>query len=342
MKKTTMGGMILAPAILAGVGTFSVANASEVPVDVPQNSTGDFQYANGKVDLNTARQQILNETNAIRAQAGLPPVKLANSLNNVAQSCSQEQASMGYMHHCDGFANKFRPGWTTASENVAMGYSLSQVTEGWRTSPGHYRNMTDPQATHLGIGIAYDSQGMPYYTQNFAGYNPGTLPAGDEVNGSSTPAPETPAPAKPAPTTPAPAKPAPTIPAPTTPAPAAPADTNPCPWSPGGAAPETPAPAPAAPEVPAPVVPVSDTTPAAPVSDATGNIITADEIGSWRSNFPIISSLIPVEWDQAIADIVNVWTPIFNGGQPVSPCPQSTFSNDVTGAAWETTTAPAI
>ncbi|MCU1559326.1 CAP domain-containing protein, partial [Mycetocola sp.] len=61
----------------------------------------------------------------------------------------------------------------------------------WKASPGHYRNITQASANTLGIGVAADSSGRLYFTQNFA-----TNPAGSVSSApvSSAPA-TTPAPA---------------------------------------------------------------------------------------------------------------------------------------------------
>ena len=236
MSSSLLRGLAVAPAILVGVGSLSAANAQEAPALEEKSSASISASTFAQSDIATARAQILKETNQVRAEAGLAPLQLSHALNKVAQGCSEQQSTQGYMAHCDNFASKFPQGWTTASENVAMGYSVGEVTTGWRTSPGHYRNMTDPKATHIGIGIAYGADGTPYYTQNFAGYAPGTLPASDSAD-----APATPKPAKPAPTKPA--NPAPTKPV--TPKPAEPTPATPKPAQPTPSAPEAPATIPA-------------------------------------------------------------------------------------------------
>lgn len=231
MSSSLLRGLAVAPAILVGVGSLSVANAQEASSIEEKPAVLSSASTFATSDVVAARAQILKETNHVRAEAGLPPLKLSNALNSVAQGCSQQQAAQGYMAHCDNFASKFPQGWITASENVAAGYSVGQVTTGWRNSPGHYRNMTDPKATHIGIGIAYGADGTPYYTQNFAGYAEGVLPASDNVNTPAQPTTPT-APVNPTkPVTPA----KPSTPAkPVTPAPEAPADdswTTPANWS---------------------------------------------------------------------------------------------------------------
>ena len=64
-----------------------------------------------------------------------------------------------------------------AGENIYMGarfdYAVDLVTQarlivdGWMTSPGHRRNMLDPNYTHVGIGVAARGKDC-YATQIFA------------------------------------------------------------------------------------------------------------------------------------------------------------------------------
>ena len=144
---------IAAPASLSG----SVPQAGHAPA-----STG--------WDESSVRRHILDATNEARAEAGLPTVSADQALDDVAQTCSQTQAANDVMAHCTGFQTRYPPGWTAAAENVAFGYSVESVVDGWMNSPGHRANILRTDATHLGIGYAISSQGRPYYTQNFATY----------------------------------------------------------------------------------------------------------------------------------------------------------------------------
>jgi titin len=121
-------------------------------------------------DLANARIQILNETNAARANAGLPPLQMNTALNEIAQGCSQFQAEEFQMQHCYGYENSYPAGWHWAAENVAAGYMPNTVVTGWMNSDGHRANILNPNATDIGIGYYMDDNGHRYYTQNFAGY----------------------------------------------------------------------------------------------------------------------------------------------------------------------------
>jgi uncharacterized protein YkwD len=42
--------------------------------------------------------------------------------------------------------------WGFAAENLGAGYStLDDAVQGWKTSPGHRKNLLDPHATEIGI-----------------------------------------------------------------------------------------------------------------------------------------------------------------------------------------------
>ena len=58
--------------------------------------------------------------------------------------------------------------WRSVAENVAYGYaSAAAVMTGWMNSSGHRRNILSSN-THIGVGLAYGSDGLPYWTQVFA------------------------------------------------------------------------------------------------------------------------------------------------------------------------------
>lgn len=115
------------------------------------------------------RALILQQTNDLRAQNGLPALRLNSALNDIAQDWSVQQARVSAMSHRPNFHLLYPGGWSRASENVAAGYSPSNVVSAWAGSPGHRANMLST-STDIGIGIAANSAGRLYYTQNFGRY----------------------------------------------------------------------------------------------------------------------------------------------------------------------------
>lgn len=113
------------------------------------------------------RALILQNTNALRAQNGLPPLRVSAVLHTIAQDWSARQASAGVMSHRPRFTSMYPSGWSSAAENVAAGYRPASVVDAWAGSPGHRANLLS-SSTHIGIGVAMSAGGRLYYTQNFA------------------------------------------------------------------------------------------------------------------------------------------------------------------------------
>jgi len=122
-----------------------------------------------------AAQDVLALVNAERRARGLAPMVLDGRLQSIAQSHSVDQAARRTMSHTGGDGSTLRVRmdrsgfpWRSAGENVAYGYSTSTaVMNGWMNSSGHRANILG-SFTHLGVGLAYSSTGVPYWTQVFA------------------------------------------------------------------------------------------------------------------------------------------------------------------------------
>lgn len=117
-----------------------------------------------------AVQQILADTNALRAQLGLQPLARNASLDSVAQAWTQRMADANKLSHNPSVGSQIPSGWTRWGENVAAGYTYRSVVNGWRGSSGHYSNMVDPLFTDIGIGYV-ERNGSTFFTQDFARYS---------------------------------------------------------------------------------------------------------------------------------------------------------------------------
>lgn len=120
--------------------------------------------------IEAVRTEILNDTNAYRAQHGLPPLKLHPDMNVVAQNWTENMAARNQLSHNPSYSSQIPAGWMTAGENIAAGQNWTEVTTAWYNSTGHRANLLDDTYTHIGIGYATNASGHPYYTQNFAMY----------------------------------------------------------------------------------------------------------------------------------------------------------------------------
>ena len=155
---TASSAALAAPAAPQG----APAAAAAVPAQVTSEGA---QYAD----------TVLNKVNELRSSMGLQPVTRYQELDAVAQDWSEQQAAANNMSHRPDFTSVYPKGWTTGSENVAWrtagGDTGAIIFDQWLNSPGHYKNMTDPNVNSIGIGFAPTSDGKWYATQNFAAYN---------------------------------------------------------------------------------------------------------------------------------------------------------------------------
>lgn len=117
-------------------------------------------------------QKVLDNTNRLRAEKGLKPLKLDPNLTAYAQVRASEIAIQFNHKRLDG-GSVFEPpkGWTTVGENNHGGSSTGAgAVESWRNSQGHYKNMINPAFEMIGIGVVYDpnSQLKYHWVQFFA------------------------------------------------------------------------------------------------------------------------------------------------------------------------------
>jgi len=118
---------------------------------------------------------VFDIVNAERTARGLPAMVYDSRLELAAQRHSEDQAAMGRMTHTgsDGSSMTQRIdrvgfAWRSAAENVAYGYQTpAAVMAAWMASDGHRRNILSAN-TRIGVGLAYGSDGRPYWTQVFA------------------------------------------------------------------------------------------------------------------------------------------------------------------------------
>ncbi|KAJ2712924.1 hypothetical protein H4R19_002505 [Coemansia spiralis] len=113
---------------------------------------------------------MLKLVNELRAEAKMPPVKLDDRLNRMAQDHSVHQANIRTMTHDDPdgalgerLAKYSITNWRGVSENVARGSTdVAGAFQQWKNSPGHYNNMAG-EMTIAGFGVS-----NYFWTQNFA------------------------------------------------------------------------------------------------------------------------------------------------------------------------------
>ena len=159
-----MGCLALLSACAQPTTHASTKNPVKDPHDVQASVAGDATCLKTSTSQN---HHGATATNAMRQQAGLPPVRANNLLAQVAASHACDMARRGTMTHRGSRtsgpgarvkAAGYRP--TVTAENIAAGpFSQSNVLHAWNTSSGHRDNIMIPQVREYGIGQAIGADG---------------------------------------------------------------------------------------------------------------------------------------------------------------------------------------
>jgi uncharacterized protein YkwD len=120
---------------------------------------------------------IVSQTNQARAEAGLPSLVVSESLQQAGRIHAENMARLNRFAHVlpesetPTLADRARVvGYDFAAlgENLGFNYATpSLAVEGWLTSDGHRANLLSDEYTELGVAIARNAIGQPYYVQVF-------------------------------------------------------------------------------------------------------------------------------------------------------------------------------
>ena len=136
-------------------------------------------------DLDRIREEIVEQTNALRRENGLPALTMDDDLMAAAQVRAEEAAANLAYRHTRPDGSSFKSvlqynGSMDAGENLGMkDDNLTGVPENlaeiqvnsWCNSTGHFQNMMNDAYTAAGTGIAQDRFGMYYVVLLMAGGN---------------------------------------------------------------------------------------------------------------------------------------------------------------------------
>jgi uncharacterized protein YkwD len=131
--------------------------------------------------LDVVGRTIVDLINRERAGAGLPVLETNAQLVAAGQIHSRNMASLVTIYGHPGAMSHVLLGSTTPTlgtradlvgydyrllaENLAFGYLTPQaVVEAWMNSPGHRANILNWNFTQVGVGVAWSTDGIPYYT----------------------------------------------------------------------------------------------------------------------------------------------------------------------------------
>ncbi|SEM59545.1 Uncharacterized conserved protein YkwD, contains CAP (CSP/antigen 5/PR1) domain [Mesobacillus persicus] len=119
--------------------------------------------------------QMFDLTNAARVKHGLPVLEWDDVIKETARKHSIDMAENNFFSHTN--LNGQSPFdrmeadnilFSTAGENLAYGQTSSVYAhEGSMNSLGHRENILKEEFKMLGVGVAFNTQSQPYYTQNY-------------------------------------------------------------------------------------------------------------------------------------------------------------------------------
>lgn len=125
--------------------------------------------------LTPEEREVVRLTNEQRRAAGLEPLAISPKLNQAAAAHSRHMAGLGKLaHELSGTtpAERVRGAgyeYRLVGENVAWNQPDAEaVVKAWMGSDYHRANILRPEFTEIGVAVARNDKGEPYWTQVFA------------------------------------------------------------------------------------------------------------------------------------------------------------------------------
>ncbi|WP_165981133.1 CAP-associated domain-containing protein [Macrococcus lamae] len=125
-----------------------------------------------KKDFETLDYYLIN---ADRVKYGLPALSYHDKISITAFNHSRDMSEQGYFSHTnleglDPFDRMQRDGlhYSVAGENLAYGQvSPIEAHHGLMNSLGHRKNILNEKFEQVGIGVAFNPENIPFYTENY-------------------------------------------------------------------------------------------------------------------------------------------------------------------------------
>jgi uncharacterized protein YkwD len=162
------GNKLFGGAIERSLSLLTTEPESEGSVKIP--------YKPSQLTADSEAELIMLElVNKERAKAGAPALYLDPLLVKIARAHSEDMWKRSYFSHVDPDGNdpfaRMRAGgakFLRAGENIALAPNVEVSHKGLMNSPGHKRNILDPNFRKVGIGIIDGGLYGQMYTQDFS------------------------------------------------------------------------------------------------------------------------------------------------------------------------------
>ncbi|WP_018395258.1 CAP domain-containing protein [Bacillus sp. 37MA] len=145
-------------------------------IDEDLETAKGSMYADESASLKEGLEyQLFDVTNAARVTHGLSVLTWDDHVRETARDHSLDMAENNYFDHTNlkgesPFDRMEDDGihFMAAGENLAYGqYSSVFAHEGLMNSAGHRKNILSDDFGYLGVGVAFNEESQPYYTENF-------------------------------------------------------------------------------------------------------------------------------------------------------------------------------
>lgn len=162
---------------------------------IPVTSSKPFGNCGGPIiqSINPDFEQaIIEQTNQIRMQNGLPPLKRVISLDESARFHSADMSVNNYFDHntlaresgniiqvCDIWnrIETYYTNWQALAENIAAGQRTPEMAmDGWMHSPEHRANILSSNYSEIGVGFFVGQGEYRYYWDQDFGNRNGVFP----------------------------------------------------------------------------------------------------------------------------------------------------------------------
>lgn len=138
------------------------------------------------VDAAAAEADFVGRINDLRTSKGLPPLAVDAELVGLGRRWAATMAGADRIWHNPDLAGSVGAPWVKLGENVGVGMSVDRLFQAFLASPSHYRNLVDPEFTHLGVGVIVGRDGALFTAHQFMKLAPA----------AAAPAPAAPAPGR--------------------------------------------------------------------------------------------------------------------------------------------------
>lgn len=142
-----------------------------------QIERAEFRRSRTDSDSRSVASKLFDLINEVRAQRGIPSLALNDILQRVALNHTKDMAKGGYLGHRSTSTGLAADRVSAAGvqtglvlENIAKGSSAETIHRDLMESPAHRANITNPDITHVGLGVQRRS-GSFVVTQVFVRMN---------------------------------------------------------------------------------------------------------------------------------------------------------------------------